>query len=384
MNTPAVMSAPTVGALFAGYDGIGLAVERVLGAQPAWFSEYDPASKVQAPSKVLAHHWPDVPNHGDITAIDWAAVEPVDIITGGFPCQDLSLAGGRAGMTEGTRSGLWSHMATAINAIRPPMVIAENVRGLLSAKAHSAHEYCDGCMAGGPGGHVRALGVVLSDLAQLGYDAQWIGIRASDVGAPHQRFRVFVVAHLANSYSFGPSDRPRRGSGLTPADTDDRAGDGQRTRPQPGQGGQDPGGRHVGITHDGGERLLQQASIVADAGREYGERRPGAIGRIPCERQTSGQPERPTAIDWGIYAPAVARWERLTRPAPRPTETGPHGGQRLSPAFVEWMQGLPEGHVTDPAIGLTDRQQLRVLGNGVVPQQAEAAIRHLLTISEES
>lgn len=74
--------------------------------------------------------------------------------------------------------------------------------------------------------------------------------------------------------------------------------------------------------------------------------------------------------------PAVRRWEALTRPAPAPTDTtGKNGQPRLSPAFVEWMQGLPLGHVTDPAIGLTRNEQLKALGNGVVPQQAALATR---------
>jgi DNA (cytosine-5)-methyltransferase 1 len=79
---------------------------------------------------------------------------------------------------------------------------------------------------------------------------------------------------------------------------------------------------------------------------------------------------------WGRYAEAVAQWETLTRPAPEPTETGPRGGQRLSPRFVEWMMGLPEGHVTEVP-GLTRNEQLKALGNGVVPQQAEAALEIL-------
>ena len=81
---------------------------------------------------------------------------------------------------------------------------------------------------------------------------------------------------------------------------------------------------------------------------------------------------------WGKYAEAVARWEAITRPAPEPTEIGPRGGQRLAPAFVEWMMGLPEGHVTDPKLRLSRNGQLKLCGNGVVPQQAEFAIRGLL------
>jgi len=90
---------------------------------------------------------------------------------------------------------------------------------------------------------------------------------------------------------------------------------------------------------------------------------------------------------WAQYAPAIARWEALTRPAPSPTEpTGKAGAHRLSPAFVEWLMGLPAGWVTDPAIwdgwkpGAARNAQLKALGNGVVPQQGAAALRHLLEV----
>src|SRR5699024_8672369 len=116
------------GSLFSGAGGLDLAVEAVFHAPPAWFVEFD-----KGPSKVLAHHWPTVPNYGDVTAVDWDAVEPVDIITGGFPCQDVSHAGKRAGLGAGTRTGLWANMLQAIDQLQPRLVVAENVRGLLSA-----------------------------------------------------------------------------------------------------------------------------------------------------------------------------------------------------------------------------------------------------------
>ncbi|WP_240606907.1 DNA cytosine methyltransferase [Microbacterium sp. Gd 4-13] len=119
-----------VGSLFSGYGGLDLAVEQVFDARTVWFSEInDPVARV------FAHHWPDAPNLGDITTIDWSTVEPVDVLCGGFPCQDVSTVGKRAGLAPGTRSGLWAHMATAIEALQPEWVVIENVRGLLSAPA---------------------------------------------------------------------------------------------------------------------------------------------------------------------------------------------------------------------------------------------------------
>lgn len=128
------------------------------------------------------------------------------------PCQDVSAAGRRAGITEGTRSGLWSYFADAIAALRPQIVVIENVRGLLSAKAirSSAVESYDAALGNGSDGPVlRAAGAVLGDLADLGYDAQWATVAASSVGAPHRRERVFIVAHPAGS---GGTDWAQRGN----------------------------------------------------------------------------------------------------------------------------------------------------------------------------
>lgn len=193
-----------IGSLFSGYGGLDAAVMQALGAEVAWHCEWD-----DAPSKVLAHHYPGVPNCRDVTQIDWETVPPVDIITGGSPCQDLSAAGRRAGMTEGTRSNLWVNMREAIATIRPSYVIWENVLGALSATATSesdketTNESTPGGMESGAGllagmgsggGRLRALGRVLGDLTEIGYDAEWTTLRASDVGAPHHRARVFLIA----------------------------------------------------------------------------------------------------------------------------------------------------------------------------------------------
>lgn len=181
-----------VGSLFSGYGGLDLAVESVTGATPAWFVEWE-----KAPSQILEKRFPGVPNYGDITKVDFAEVEPVQILTGGFPCQDLSLAGKRAGLKDGTRSGLWSEFHRAIETMRPELVVIENVRGILSATAHSDMESCAWCMGESGDGEpaLRALGAVLGDLADIGYDAKWTGIRAADAGAPHNRYRVFIIAY---------------------------------------------------------------------------------------------------------------------------------------------------------------------------------------------
>lgn len=179
-----------IGSLFSGYGGLDIAVSNVTGGQVVWHVEFD-----KAPSKVLETHYPDVPNYKDIRDVDFTQVEPVEILTGGFPCQDLSVAGKRAGLKEGTRSGLWSEFARAIETLQPKIVVIENVRGILNAKANSDLERCSWCMGATDSEPVlRALGAVLGDLASLGYDARWTSVRASDAGAPHRRERIFIVA----------------------------------------------------------------------------------------------------------------------------------------------------------------------------------------------
>jgi DNA (cytosine-5)-methyltransferase 1 len=195
-----------VGSLFAGVGGLDLGVTSVFDAETVWFVEFD-----ANPSKVLAARFPGVPNFGDITQVNWAEVEPVDILIGGFPCQDVSSAGLRAGLASGTRSGLWSYFREAIDALRPRFVVIENVRGLLSATANREDnnedesfeadgdvELDDAVVGDDAAGAVlRAAGAVLGDLAAIGYDAQWVTVPASLWGTPHRRERVFIVAHPA-------------------------------------------------------------------------------------------------------------------------------------------------------------------------------------------
>ncbi len=157
-----------VGSLFAGIGGFDLGLERA-GFDIAWQVEIDPYCQ-----RVLAKHWPTVQRYGDIRAIDWSAVEPVDLLCGGFPCQDISFAGKGAGLS-GERSGLWFEYAKAIDALKPRYVLIENVAALRS----------------------RGLDQVLGSLAALGYDAEWHCIPASAVGAPHRRDRVWIAAYAS-------------------------------------------------------------------------------------------------------------------------------------------------------------------------------------------
>lgn len=137
------------------------------GMSCAWQVEIDEFCQ-----RVLTKHWPDVPKFRDVRECGKHNLEQVDLIAGGFPCQDISNAGNRAGI-EGERSGLWSEFYRIICEIRPRYVFVENVSALL----------------------FRGMDRVLRDLAVSGYDAEWRVLRASDAGAPHRRERVFIVAY---------------------------------------------------------------------------------------------------------------------------------------------------------------------------------------------
>ena len=390
-----------IGSLFSGYGGLDLAVMDVIsGSSVAWHVEFD-----KAPAAILAHHWPDVPNHHDVTEVDWAAVEPVDIITGGFPCQDLSHAGKRAGLRPGTRSGLWSHMACAIAVIRPPLVVIENVLGILSARAAGDVEPCALCLGDDAADAVRSLGTVCADLAEIGYDARWTTVRASDAGACHGRARVFIIAHpnvigsdRGQFLSWGGADL--RSIIGTFADSSGRQLAGSTAEGYELQQSAEHSAGPVDLlpTPDAsaakyrlGGGSQQSRSLEARARRGEFATDSDRSGRSEQRRPEPMAEEQPaaehagddvhggdTVTDFGVYGPAVNRWaDVIGRPAPSPTEPG-KTGPRLSPLFVEWMMGLPAGHVTEPAIGLSRSQQLKALGNGVVPQQAAMALRQLL------
>lgn len=396
-----------IGSLCSGYGGLDMAVESVFGGELAWVSDIDKGA-----CKILAHRYPSVPNIGDMTSVDWADVEPVDVICGGTPCQDLSHAGKRAGMTEGTRSNLWVAMREAIAVIRPKYVVWENVRGAASAEADSDLEQRPGLLAGvrrRPGQPLlRALGRVVGDLSDLGYVGQVRGLRAADVGSCHGRFRYFILATDAErggrdgwapiagrgSVERVAAQGPGEGTLLpTPATTRDHKGRNQRDDSTCLTGALLP----TPAVNDMGEGKTVEAwdawteRMKAEHGNGNGH---GASLSIEAQRllptpRTENNENRQSEgyggqdgnfyglvnglTDWGQYAVAIHRWESLTRPAPAPTEIGPKGSPRLAAAFSEWMMGLPAGWVTDVP-GITRNEALRALGNGVVPQQATTAL----------
>jgi DNA (cytosine-5)-methyltransferase 1 len=393
---------PRIGSFCSGYRGLDMAVEAVFGGTTAWVSDVDPGA-----NQILAHHWPDVPNIGDLTTADYSQIEPVDIVCGGYPCQPFSVAGQRKGTSD--ERHIWPYIADALRVLRPRIAVFENVAG------HLRLGFAD----------------VLADLARLGFDAEWCLVRASEVGAPHRRERLFILAVAADAPREGLAREGLRGRpaerGADAADTDGHA---LRQQPvaEPGCRGTtvaelagthaaadtdrrglarhperdirtDEPGQQAPRRNDARRPGLQRGTAPDTAGQRHGHPGPAGErgvaapavasraaanadpdgdGREEQQRSEPGLGPRGDADGrgpqrWGRYGPAVARWEAVTgRRAPWATDDR----HRLSPAFVEWMMGLEAGHVTDVP-GLTRTQQLKALGNGVVQQQAAAAIRLL-------
>jgi DNA (cytosine-5)-methyltransferase 1 len=278
-----------IGSLCTGYGGLDLAVEEHFNAETVWCAEFDKYA-----SQVIEQRF-KIPNYGDIKQIDWVSLEPIDILTAGYPCQPFSHAGYRKG-TDDERH-IFPFILEAIGILRPRWVILENVRGHLSL----------------------GLKEVLAGLTSIGYDARWQVVRASDAGAPHQRARLFIIAY-PNSDACEESRRTIRGVSGEAGEViygSDRAIDGCS----------DQDASNTNDQHKSHNRQVQEL------GRRFTPR---------CEMHMQ---EPPDTLD----------------------QEG-----KLNAVFVEYMMGLPVGWVTDT--GLSRAQQLKMLGNGVVPQQAKLAL----------
>jgi DNA (cytosine-5)-methyltransferase 1 len=168
----------TFGSLFSGIGGIDLGLERA-GWSCEWQVELDSFRR-----EVLRRRFPGSEIHNDVTTIDAPMLRPVHLICGGFPCEDISRVGRRAGIT-GAKSGLWSHMHRIVRYLQPDYVLVENSTSLL----------------------VRGLDRVVADLAAIGYDAEWDCLPAAAFGAPHIRDRIYLLAY--------PRERRHRASDET-------------------------------------------------------------------------------------------------------------------------------------------------------------------------
>jgi DNA (cytosine-5)-methyltransferase 1 len=302
-----------VGSLFSGIGGFDLGLERAGGFHTAWFCEQDEFCQ-----HVLAQHWPGVPCYPDITQLRGADVEPVDVLCGGFPCQDLSYAGAGAGLA-GARSGLWSEYARLIGELRPRYVVVENVSALLA----------------------RGLGVVLGDLAALGYDAEWDCIPASAVGAPHQRDRIWLVAYPSRDLQAGPAApgserqraRPSRQPGGARANADADPGcvaDARRERVQPERAAREVGGAP---REREGEEPERQRLRNATRGRREGLADAGSA-RLEGRRDGRPAPDRAGEVDYWAVEPDVGR---VAHGVPARVDRLRSLGNALVPAIATWI-----------------------------------------------
>jgi DNA (cytosine-5)-methyltransferase 1 len=300
----------TVGSLFSGIGGIDLGLERA-GMESRWFVEWDAHCQ-----NVLRRHWPGLPVYGDITAVDWSSVEPVDVLAGGFPCQPVSNAGKRLG-TDDAR-WLWPEFARAIRVLEPRYVLVENVAALLG----------------------RGFEHVITDLAALGYDAEWDCIPAAAVGAPHLRDRLWTVAYSSSSRG---QNRTRLARSSTLVRSFSRAG-GRSEHGHPASGSAE----------------LRRSSTEGEA----------AVAVAAGER--GGQRHLPHAIFAGLegYERSVVALTDYRR-------------SNADPAGSGWWSAEPNvGRVADGVSHRVDR--LRSLGNAVVPQVVEFIGRRIVAFDERA
>jgi DNA (cytosine-5)-methyltransferase 1 len=280
LGGPSGRGAPKVLDLFSGIGGFALAFEAA-GFETVAFAEIEPY-----PCKVLAQHWPQVPNLGDVRAIDGEAYRgAIDVVCGGFPCQDISTAGKGAGI-HGARSGLWFEMLRIIRGSRPAFCLLENVPAL----------------------RTRGVDDVLGGLEEAGYACRPFVVGAVHAGAPHRRQRVWVVAYA-------------KGARFLRAEQLENHPSGERGRESPND--LDPVGQISGPDVADADRLFGSRdwdAIAGDGGRQDGPGAPlpgrcGSLvahaGREGLEEREGPAGERPRAAtpggDWWATEPAMGR-----------------------------------------------------------------------------
>ncbi len=339
----------TVGSLFSGIGGIDLGLE-LAGMKVVWQVENDEFCR-----KALRKHWPGVKLYGDIREIQGNELEPVDLICGGFPCQDLSVAGKRAGLA-GERSGLFYEFTRIIDELTPRWVLIENVPGLLSSN----------------GG--RDMGAVLGTLAELGY---WWAYRVLDAqyfGVAQRRRRVFIVGHRGDGrYPTQVLFEPESCAGDTPPSKKTR----QVTASLLASG--------AGTSRTGGAEL----ELLVDY---YGI--PGNwIGRKP---QHGGNAVRPmlnispclTGADKHAVAPALSTKNEVASSSTQRQKWMEQSAEmfgavrRLTPLECERLQGFPDGWTAIDGENTPDSPRYKAIGNAVCVNVAEWIGRRI--IREES
>lgn len=304
-----------IGSLCSGYGGLDMAVEAYFDAETVWMCDNDKYASI-----VIKERW-GLPNLGNLKEVDWTTVEPIDILTAGYPCQPFSNAGLRKGAND--ERHIWPSIKEIISQLQPRMVILENVRGHLTLGFKE----------------------VLKDLTEIGYDARWSIVRASDVGAPHRRERLFVIAQPTHSNGFRGNLR------------------GQDSEWNQGKSQLEPSQRSKTITDSPGKGF--QGSCREGYGFEQGSSSITNSNRDEQQRDRSAQ-----RLGSRFNSQSKMRLQRT----PNPLDIN----NKLNVTFVEYMMGLPVGWVTD--LDISRSQQLKLLGNGVVPQQAYKAIEQLIAI----
>jgi DNA (cytosine-5)-methyltransferase 1 len=310
----------TCGDLFAGIGGMSLGLERA-GFTVRWQVETEPYCE-----NILARHWPAVPRRRDVRFAGAANLERVDLIAGGFPCQDISAAGRGVGLEQGHRSGLWREFARIVRELRPRWVLIENVPALRR----------------------RGADTVLGDLEAAGYACWPLVVGARHVGAPHRRDRVWIVGRLADATQL--AQREPHDAARADAWDDARAGAGGRGDAR--------------VADASGDAVREQRGCAGRDRPQTAEPRATGVGladRDPARLEGRGVPGCERAHEW----PA--------RPG-----SPPHDWEQ--PRTVESPLGRRAHGVSARLAGARWRAELKALGNSVCPQVVEVIGRAILAV----